>query len=96
MKIMIRGLRGKANLANFTLLYEGFEGDGFGCVVEYIDAFTFLVSSESMQWEIKTSTERLCSRGGTRKLRRQARLNRMEKLGLYKRPDLWEVEDLPF
>lgn len=96
MKIMVRGLRGKAPISSFTLLYEGFEGDGFGYKVEYIDAFTFFESSESIQLEIKVSTESLCNRGGTRKMKRQARLDRMEKLGLYKRPDLWNVEDLPF
>ena len=96
MKAMVRGLRGKAPLSNFTLLYEGTEGDGFGYIVEYVDAFEYLFADEFHQWEIKASTERLCSSGGTRAMKRKARLDRMERLGLYKRPDPWEVEDLPF
>jgi len=92
MKCCVRGLRGKAPISNYTLLYEGMESDGFGYVVEYIDAFTFMISDEFHQQEIKESTERLCSRGGTRKMRRQARLDRLERLGLYKKPD----QDLPF
>lgn len=96
MKVMIRGLRGKAPVSQFTLIYEGTEGDGFGCVVEYISAFQYLEADEFHQWEIKASTERLCSIGGTRKHRRQKRLDRMERLGLYKKPNLWAIEDLPF
>lgn len=96
MKVMLRGLRGKANLSNFTLIYEGTEGDGFGYTVEYIDAFTYLFADPFHQWEIKASTERICNRGGTKALKRQARLDRMERLGLYKKPDPWATEDLPF
>lgn len=96
MKCAVRGLRGKAPVSQFTLVYEGTEGDGFGYVIEYVDAFQYLEADEFHQWEIKASTERLCNRGGTRKLRREKRQERMEKLGLYKRPDLWNAEDLPF
>ena len=92
MTVMIRGLRGKASLADYRLTYEGTGMDGFSTVYEPVSIFEYLASSESMQWEIKTSTKRLCSRG-TRKMHRNARENRLQKLGLYKRPD---IEDLPF
>lgn len=96
MKMMVCGVRGKAPISNYTLVYEGTEGDGLGYVLEYVNVFQYLEADPFHQWEIKASTERLCNRGGTRKLRREKRLERMERLGLYKRPDLWNVEDLPF
>ena len=92
MKVMIRGLRGKASLETYRLTYEGTGMDGFGTVYEPVSIFEYFASSESMQWELKESTERLSSIG-TRKMHRQTRERRLQKLGLYKRPDF---EDLPF